>query len=66
MASGPGRYDTLCTTVREEAQAEGAVVIILNGKQGSGFSCQATPEATAQLPDMLEFMAKQIRADMKK
>lgn len=35
---GPGKYDQLCTMVREEAGAEGgAIVIIFDGNQGSGF-----------------------------
>jgi len=61
MAHGPGKYDSICTLVREQAQAEGAIVIILNGNQGSGFSMQAPPGATASLPAILETLARQIR-----
>lgn len=66
---GPGKYDAICTQVREQAFAELAVVIVLNGIRGSGFSCQiddthgAASGALARLPDMLEIMARQIRAD---
>ena len=62
MALGPGRYDQLCTRVRELAEAECAIVIIVGGNLGSGFSVQMTNSAYAEkLPDLLESMAKQIR-----
>lgn len=66
MAVGPGKYDDLCTEIREKAGAEGAIVIISKGKHGDGFSCQASIEMTLALPDILENIAQQIRADVKK
>lgn len=38
MALGPGKYDDLCTYVREKAKAEGAIVIVYGGERGQGFS----------------------------
>lgn len=64
MSIGPGRYDDLCTMVRKKAKADGAIVIVLKGKRGSGFSCQANLQAMADLPDILESMARQIRRDL--
>jgi methylmalonyl-CoA mutase cobalamin-binding subunit len=61
----PGKYDTLCTEVREKAHAVGAVVIILGGNRGHGFSVQVPPDALFSLPDMLETMAREIRKDLK-
>jgi hypothetical protein len=62
MAVGPGKYDELCTLVREQAKARAAIVIIIGGDKGSGFSVQAEDtQASAVLPDLLENMAKQIR-----
>lgn len=61
MAYGAGKYDALCTEVRETSEAEGAIVIVLDGKFGSGFSVQADAGTLAKLPDMLETIAKQIR-----
>lgn len=61
MALGPGKYDDLCTLVRQKAKAKGALVIILDGEKGSGFSCQADLVVTLRLPEMLENIAKQIR-----
>lgn len=63
MALGPGRYDDLCTYVREQAEAEGAIIIVIGGKDGAGFSCQADLSTMAVLPELLETIAKQIRAD---
>jgi len=61
---GPGKYDDVATQVRELTHAQGVLVIILNGAQGSGFSVQATSELSASvLADLLENMAAQIRAD---
>jgi hypothetical protein len=61
MASGPGKYDDLCTYVREQAGCEAAIVIVIGGAKGSGFSCQAAPAVAAVLPTLLEDVAKQMR-----
>ncbi len=67
MAEGPGRYDDLCTYVRERARADAAVVIVLGGSVGSGFSLQCAECCAAdlrrQLPSILEHITAQIRAD---
>lgn len=60
---GPGKYDDICTNARLQAQAEGAVLIIASGKEGSGFSVQGPMRLHATLPDVLEQMAEQIRID---
>jgi hypothetical protein len=60
MAEGPGKYDELCTYVRETAQAQGVVIIVLGGNKGNGFSCQATALITALLPGLLRYIANQI------
>lgn len=61
----PGKYDDLCTVVRERTEALGAVVIVLSGNRGHGFSVQFPPEALFTLPGMLETMAAEIRRDLK-
>jgi hypothetical protein len=62
MALGPGKYDDLCTAARVLAEADAAIVIILNGNQGSGFSMQfITLEAVVAMPDILERVATEIR-----
>jgi hypothetical protein len=62
MPLGPGKYDELCTYVREQSHAEAAVVIILNGNRGAGFSVQASAEVLAVLSDLLRSTAKQIES----
>jgi len=64
MTIGPGKYDDLCTAVREETNAAGVIVIVIGGTRGHGFSCQADLDTTRQLPDLLESLARQIRADV--
>jgi len=64
MALGPGKYDDLCTYVWTQSHAEGALVIILNGDHGQGFSCQASPMLLRRLPGILRDMAAQIDKDL--
>jgi hypothetical protein len=69
MALGPGIYDDLCTYlcthVRTAAKADAAIVIVLGGARGNGFSCQADAVTTARLPELLDNVAAQIRASMR-
>jgi hypothetical protein len=60
MAFGPGKYDELCTEVREQAQALGAIVMVFGGKDGAGFSVQAPAELTQSLPQILRHVAAEI------
>ena len=60
MALGPGKYVSLCTEAREKAGAAVCVLIVIQGKLGSGFSVQAIPEAVPNLPELLRDMARQI------
>lgn len=60
MAMGPGKYDALCTYVRETAKAKGAIVIVIDGEKGFGFSVQASIEDMAKLPNVLREMADTI------
>jgi len=64
MATGPGKYDELATQVREQAEAQGVILMVLDGKDGSGFSVQADMATTMALPELLENVAKQIRNDL--
>lgn len=60
---GPGKYDDICTNARLQAAAEGAVLMIVGGKAGSGFSVQGPTRLHANLPTLLEDMAETIRVD---
>lgn len=62
------QYDDLCTEVREQAAAAVAIVIVLGGRHGGGFSVQVARHAraaefVARLPGILEALADQIRRD---
>jgi hypothetical protein len=64
MPEGPGKYDALCTTVREATDAEAAIVIIVGGFEGPGFSVQTKGRWIARrLPTLLRTVANQIEAD---
>lgn len=63
MAIGPGRYDDVCTMVREQTNAVAAIVIVVEGDKGNGFSVQTLdPIVNDVLPTMLEEIARGIRA----
>ena len=66
MPLGPGKYDDLCSHVRAEAKARGVAVIVLGGDKGNGFSVQGDAVDTLMLPDLLEVMAAEIRASLKR
>lgn len=60
---GAGKYDQLCTYVREQAGAQGALLLVLGGTKGPGFSLQADLVTTLRLPAILRDLADQIEAD---
>ena len=61
MPIGPGKYDELATTVREQAHASGVLVIIFDGTEGSGFSAQLPPgDAVFAVPAILRAVADSI------
>lgn len=64
MALGPGKYDDACTHARLSTNAQACILVVIGGEKGSGFSVQGPPDVTAQLPTILEHMAKQIRESM--
>lgn len=65
MAIGPGKYDHLATYVREQAQAEAVILIVVGGDRGGGFSVQAhSLDITASLPALLRHIADEIEADL--
>jgi hypothetical protein len=61
MAMGPGKYDVLCTSARESAQAEAVVLIVLAGTHGNGFSVQSVNgDFLPHLPGILRQCADNI------
>ncbi len=62
---GPGKYDDACTAARIRTKASGLLLIVLDGAEGDGFSCQTKdPTLLARLPDLLEAVAAGIRRDL--
>lgn len=57
---GPGKYNASCTQLVAELAADGVVLIVVNGKRGSGFAVQATPLVHALLPSLLRSIADDI------
>jgi hypothetical protein len=68
MAIGPGKYDAACTAARISCGARGAILIVLEGDQGNGFSCQfeASIVGAIDVPRLLEDAARQIREDLRR
>lgn len=63
MPVGPGKYDEEATIVRERTRAHTAVVIVLGGLHGTGFSVQSLdPNTKAILPALLRAVADGIEA----
>jgi len=60
MALGPGKYDPECTRLMLSEHADGVLVIVIGGKRGGGFACQAMPELTMALPQILRNIADEI------
>lgn len=46
----PGRYDDICAYARKRAEAKMTILIVVDGKRGSGFSVQIVPERGAPPP----------------
>ena len=64
MAQGAGKYDDLCTHVREQSQAGAAIVIVVDGNRGSGFSCQTrlpALEVVKLLEEVADMMKKSVQ-----
>jgi hypothetical protein len=67
VTTGPGKYDALATYVRESTGAATAIVMVIEGNQGSGFSVQTSEPLSAltALPTLLRRMADDIEQDLR-
>jgi len=66
MPMGAGKYDNVCTAVREEAKARAVILIVLDGVRGTGMSVQGTGPDLIRLPAILEQCAQEIRASFER
>lgn len=59
--NGPGKYDDVCTQARIAARAVAAIVIIVEGEHGNGFSVNTLePDLIPVIPAMLRAIAQDI------
>lgn len=63
MPIGPGKYDDLCTHAREASEAQGVILIVIQGKLGSGFSAQLMPGNLLEVATALRKIADQVERD---
>ena len=64
MPLGKGQYDHLAEAAMESAEARAAIVMILEGKHGSGFSVSSiSPPMILALPGILRDLADRIEED---
>jgi len=61
---GPGKYDYLLTDALKNADAKQGLLFIYDGRDGPGFTVQATIELNANLPLILRVIANQIEKDL--
>jgi len=71
MPTGPGKYDSVTTLVREMTGAACVVVIVIGGHHGDGFDQQIDPQRVSNwgglkrlLVDVLRAVAAMIDRDM--
>jgi len=60
MPTGPGKYDLITSFVREQTHAQGVLIIVIEGTEGSGFSAQLPPHLLSDVPRFLREMADEI------
>jgi hypothetical protein len=64
---GPGKYDDLVTDIVKEVGIDqhggGVVLIIVGGNKGNGFSCQCDLGTLITLPELLQEVVNQMKAD---
>ncbi|KKM95781.1 hypothetical protein LCGC14_1184770 [marine sediment metagenome] len=64
MPVGPGKYDLLCTYVREKAGATAAAVVVIKPGDGAGFSVQCPREISPMLVNVFRHVADQIEKEL--
>lgn len=63
MAMGPGKYDEALSQAKRLCGATTAILIVLDGAKGPGFSAQLNPVQLLSVPRMLRDLADQIERD---
>lgn len=63
MPIGGGKYDEVVEQVYAQTQAKAALVIVLGGTKGAGFSCKGEAAELLRLPALLRIVADGIEQD---
>jgi L-cysteine desulfidase len=63
---GPGKYDAIADTLRNELEADGLVLIVFGGRNGSGCSMKVTDQFSSAMPGLLRKLADAQEADLNK
>lgn len=66
MPSDGGRYEPECVELQERLIASGVVLIVIQGERGSGISVRCDDQFQYGLPDMLESIARDLRAELRR
>lgn len=67
MAQGIGKYDKYLTPATLGTNADAALLIVLGGDLGSGFSVQMLhPRIAEKIPDILREIADKIETDVER
>lgn len=61
MTQGTGKYDRCCTRILREEKADAVIVIVRNGRSGSGYAAQFMPALGATAAATASMMESQIR-----
>jgi hypothetical protein len=61
-----GSFDAACNAVRYMTRARCAVVIVVDGEAGSGYSVTGPLDAQVLLPDILRQIADTLRGQLAK
>ncbi len=64
MPAGPGKFDLLCTYVREKAGAEGAAIVVIDtDATNAGFSVQCPRALYKALASVFRHVATEIERE---
>ena len=63
-SGSPELLDAACVQVRDMTQARCAVVIVIDGDSGSGYSIVGPLDAQVLLPDILRKVADSLRGQL--
>ena len=66
MPIGAGKYDAEVTELMDKLRPRSVILVVIDGPKGSGFSAHMTFPDLIRMPEMLEAIAAQLRADRAK